>query len=144
MMNNNTLTKIEEVAMPIHNAEGYFITNFGRAFSNKSGRMKQLTFVNDSNQNKKKSVNLKIDGKRKKCFIDELVGSHFVEGYSDERCYLIHKDLKWQNSHYLNLEWVNKDEYLKNKKQRYKLLGLETKWEKIGITKELWLEIQKG
>lgn len=92
-----------EVWKDIEGYEGlYKISNLGRVYSVKRKKVKQLS-VND----KRGYIGVWLfkDGKRTHISVHRLVGIHFVEGRTDTKCLLNHKDENKHNNRAENLEW---------------------------------------
>jgi len=66
-----------------------------------------------------------IDGISRSYAAHILVASFFVDGKTEERCFVNHRDEDKLNPHYLNLEWVTQKEnvnYSVNRKKYSKII----------------------
>ena len=78
----------------------YKISNFGRVYGVKNGKIKTLR-VDKSGYF---TVSLYKDNKEKNCKVHRLVALHFIDGYF-EKAVVNHIDENKQNNHHTNLEW---------------------------------------
>lgn len=101
----------------------YFISNKGRikkyAKSYKSFYLKKIAYNQISGYGYVCLVNK--DGKRKNLSVARLVAHSFVEGYSEEKNTVDHKDGNKRNNEAINLEWVSQSENNENAYKNGKL-----------------------
>lgn len=97
--------------------ERYLISNFGRLFSiRQGGGANRNRILNPQTNNDGYYYNtLFKDYKMKQFRIHRLVGLHFVEGKTEERFVIDHKDRNKLNNHYTNLRWATVKENNNNK-----------------------------
>lgn len=71
-------------------------------------------------------VSLKYKNKRrwKKCYIHRLVGLAFVDGRTEEKNEIDHKDTNRKNNIYTNLKWCNHIENMNNRLTKSKFYGI--------------------
>jgi hypothetical protein len=83
----------------------YALSNYGTLINIITGLKKKINFSNSYPLH-----SLKQNGKGELIDVHTLVALLFVEGRTDERCIINHKDENKQNFHYSNLEWVTSQE----------------------------------
>jgi uncharacterized protein YaaR (DUF327 family) len=93
----------------INGYKGYFISDSGSVFSNKSGEMKELATYRSNSGNGYKMTDLFQDGKKHKKLIHRLVAEHFIPN-PDHKPEVNHKDTDIINNYDWNLEWVTHKE----------------------------------
>jgi len=92
----------------------YKISNFGNLINSQTG-LKKISITNVY-----PAYALSHEGENKSFLAHKLVASFFVEGRTEERCIVNHKDENKKNPHYTNLEWVTQKEnmiYSANRKR---------------------------
>lgn len=95
-----------EIWKPILGYPDYYISNMGRV--KKYIKRYQSYFLLEQQPNKNNDrlyVTLTVNNKRKNIQVANLVGHHFVNGYTKEKHTINHKDGNVQNNCYWNLEW---------------------------------------
>tara|TARA_R110002012_G_scaffold75891_1_gene191653 strand:- start:2209 stop:2598 length:390 start_codon:yes stop_codon:yes gene_type:complete len=86
--------------------EHYFTSRIGHVSKRSSEKLMYVQTCKLGYQR----VWLTVNGKRKAYFVHRLVALKFVDGMTDERCDVNHKDGVKDNNFYKNLEWVTKSE----------------------------------
>ena len=110
----------DEVWKPILGYEDYSVSNMGRVkhYEETYDRYILLT-LSPNQENGRLYVSLYRDGKRKAYQVSKLVGYAFVEGRTEEKNTINHKDGDVTNNKSFNLEWVTQGE---NNKHSYDIL----------------------
>lgn len=103
------MTEIEERFKQVNGYEDYLISDYGRVFSLKYGKPKELSAKGKFNKDRYLQVCLSNDNKKKYMQIHRLVAMHFCDGYFNGAV-VNHKDCNIHNNYYLNLEWVTQKE----------------------------------
>lgn len=96
----------------------YFISENGKVFSNKTGKLKELKPM--QTRNGYWYIDMMKNNKRVRKAIHRLVCYHYCEGYF-EGAEVNHKDANTSNNHYTNLEWCTSSY---NKHQSYITSGV--------------------
>ena len=104
---------MKEILKPIENCHQYFISNFGKVYSQKSGKLKELKQFVDSKENYMMIGLINDDGKRNKYLVHRLVARAFIPN-SNNLPEVNHKDKNKQNNHVNNLEWCTRKENLED------------------------------
>ena len=85
----------------------YMISEYGDIYSKSTNKVLKPFYDKDGY----KRIELTVSkNKYKKFFIHRLVGWMFVEGYTEERHIINHKNSIRDDNHYTNLEWVTHSE----------------------------------
>ena len=85
----------------------YMISEYGDIYSKKTKKILKYFYDEDGY----KRIELTVaKNKYKKFFVHRLVGWMFVEGYTEERHIINHKNSIRDDNHYSNLEWVTHSE----------------------------------
>ena len=92
--------QMKEITLPGH--QGYFVTEDGKVFSNKQGRLKQLTL--GKNAKGYPRVQLKVNDKVQSQVVHRLVALMYIPN-PDNLPQVNHKDEDKNNNHMSNLEW---------------------------------------
>jgi hypothetical protein len=101
------------------NYPNYQISNFGTLINITTGLKRRMV------DNVYGIYSLCIDGISRSYAAHILVASFFVDGKTEERCFVNHRDEDKLNPHYLNLEWVTQKEnvnYSVNRKKYSKII----------------------
>lgn len=106
------ILKPNEIIKPIKECEGYFISNLGNVYSNKSGELKKLKPHLDSNGHYLNII-LSVHGKRVYCLVHRLVANAFIPNPTNLP-EVNHKDKNKQNNKVSNLEWCTRKENLED------------------------------
>lgn len=106
--------EFKEMTYPETQQNRYLISNYGTIYDKKMGKIKKIT-VHKQNGYVVCKVKLK-DGNRRMRMVHRLVAWEFCDGYSEERCFVNHKDSVKRNIYYENLEWCTLSE---NNKHRF-------------------------
>ena len=104
---------MKEILKEINNFDGYFISNFGNVYSNKTGTLTKLKPYVDSKGNYLIIRIIRNDGKRKGCLIHRLVAKAFIPN-PNNLPEVNHKDKNKKNCKIDNLEWCTRKENLKD------------------------------
>jgi hypothetical protein len=99
--------------------KGYFITDDGRVFSNKSGELRELSLYKSNSGKGYKMIDLFQDGRKHKKLVHRLVAEAFIEN-PNNLPEVNHKDTNITNNHVGNLEWITHKE---NLMQSYKTMS---------------------
>lgn len=85
----------------------YMISEYGDIYSKSTNKVLKPFYDKDGY----KRIELTVSkNKYKKFFVHRLVGWMFVEGYTEERHIINHKNSIRDDNHYTNLEWVTHSE----------------------------------
>jgi hypothetical protein len=95
----------EEIWKPI-GIEKYMISNWGNVKGIKGERPMKPQVVGDGHF----QVKLLKNGEYKYFYVHRLVGEHFLEKPSAEKCLIDHIDRNKTNNHFSNLRWVTHQE----------------------------------
>ncbi len=91
----------------IEDFEGYFVSEEGKVFSNKRGKIKEIS---QSVQRQYYACKFLLkDGTRKHLHVHRLVAFTFIEN-PENKPFVNHKDGNKLNNHVSNLEWVTRQE----------------------------------
>lgn len=135
---DNMILLENEQAQPIENFEDYYITTFGRVWSNKTHRWLKPTVNKNSKNHYREYVSL---GRGNKKYIHRLVAEAFlpkIEGCDE----VDHIDTNGLNNHVENLKWVTHNQNMKNKITQDRLK--QNKGGKVEILDTLTGEIYLG
>lgn len=100
----------EEIWKPI-GIEKYMISNWGNAKGINGDKLIKPQIVGDGHC----QIAVRQDGGYKRLYIHRLVGKHFLETPSAEKCLIDHIDRNKTNNHFSNLRWVTHQENSNNK-----------------------------
>ncbi|MCI5058441.1 MAG: NUMOD4 motif-containing HNH endonuclease [Flavobacteriales bacterium] len=101
--------KAIEFSEDISDNEKYEISNYGRVRSLKPRTKGKVLKLSKTNGYEKLSIKKK-DGKQTGRYIHKLVAENFVEGHSNEKKFVVHKDHDRLNNKAHNLQWVSSKE----------------------------------
>ena len=104
---------MKEILKEIENFDGYFISNLGNVYSNKTGTLVKLKPYIDSKGNYLIIRIIRNDGKRKGCLIHRLVAKAFIKN-PNNLPEVNHKDKNKTNCNVQNLEWCTRKENLED------------------------------
>lgn len=104
---------MKEILKPIENCHQYFISNFGKVYSQRSGRLKELKQFTDSKGHYMMIGLIDNNGNRKKYLVHRLVAKAFIPN-PNNLPEVNHKDKNKQNNHVNNLEWCTRKENLED------------------------------
>lgn len=85
----------------------YSVSNFGRVRSNNYHREKRTVILKINTNHRYPKLSMCIDGKKFNKDVHRMVAELFVEGKSEVRNHVNHKDKNKLNNHYTNLEWTS-------------------------------------
>lgn len=88
----------------------YAVSNYGRLLSF-SDKIENGKVIKGSMCNAYKSLNVRIENKRKHYYIHRLVGEYFLERPSKDHKKIIHLDFDKKNNHVDNLQWASEFEW---------------------------------
>lgn len=97
-----------EIMKTIRGYDDYQITNFGRVFSFREIECRDVTKGRSGDDYV--YVKLYNEFGFKSISVHRLVGEYFVDGKTDDKCYIHHKNHNKLDNHFSNLEWVTPKE----------------------------------
>lgn len=121
--------KTEKIYYP-----NYKISNYGTLINIESGLKRKPV------ENVYKIYNLTYEGVSKSFYTHVLVASFFIDGMTEDRCYVNHKDENKHNFHWTNLEWITHEEnvrYSVNRKKYSRVILEIEELSKIDIIKSV-------
>lgn len=107
--------------LPINGYPSYMVSNKGRvkSYSSRYRSYRLMTPIENVMSKRFYVALVGTDGKKHNLQVSRLVGFHFLEGFSDERNTINHKDGDVSNNASDNLEWVSQSE---NNRHSYQVL----------------------
>lgn len=100
----------KEIIKPIPGFDGYFASNIGKVYSNKSGELKKLSLSHGATS-KYLAVYLMKNHKRKYCLVHRLVAVTFIQN-PDNLPEVDHIDKNILNNNVENLRWCTRKQNL--------------------------------
>ena len=124
-----------EIWKPVLGYEYYYVSNKGRVKKlSKKYKVFYLRKPTENPENHRLYVNLSCDKKVNNIQVARLVGFNFVDGYSEEKNTINHKDGDVHNNNADNLEWVSQSE---NNQHSYSVLRRKTSCQKKYLFKKI-------
>ena len=101
---------MEEIWKPI-GIEKYMVSNFGNTKGINGDKPLKSQIVGSAHC----LIQIRNDGTNKYLYVHRLVGEHFLEKPSAEKCLIDHIDRNKTNNHFSNLRWVTPQQNSNNR-----------------------------